>query len=120
MAFGTKQTSAPLNQSDAKIKRSPNYKSATEGPVGIGGWLNFPIIGFLFVIISFTPALYNTFTDSTKLTQIIFGNPKIPEVYLPNLLGSISFHFITISAYICLYKIFVSGRALRNVAVAHF
>jgi Protein of unknown function (DUF2569) len=120
MGFGTKQTSSQLKQSDPIVKHFPNYKSATEGPTGVGGWLIFPIVGFLFVIINFSPALYNTFTDLTKLTQIFFGDPKTPEVYLPNLLGSISFHFLTISAYICLYKIFVSRRALRSVAVAHF
>jgi hypothetical protein len=120
MGFGTKQTSPQVKQSDAQSKQSHNYKSATGGPVGIGGWLIFPTIGFLFVIISFSPTFFSALIDLSKIIGVFFKKSKDLDVYLSSLLVSICFFFVTISAYICLYKIFFSRRALRKIAVAHF
>jgi hypothetical protein len=91
------------------------------GPIGIGGWLIIPILGFIGVIILTAINLSALVTEFEGIKFILTDTTGATNgMLLPVILSTVFGIAVMASASICLYKIFVSKSELRTIAVIHY
>lgn len=94
------------------------------GPIGIGGWLIFPIIGFFGAIILTAKNLLEGFNeDNLEGLKIIFSSSaenSLASLQFPIILSTIAGCFIIISGGLCLYLIFTKKHSIIKFATAHY
>lgn len=91
------------------------------GPVGVGGWLVLPVIGFVGVIVLTTINLIAAISNVEGLFFIFSSSAgAYSELRLPTILSLLFGVAIIVSAGLCLYKIFITRTSLRKFAVGHF
>jgi hypothetical protein len=92
-----------------------------DGPVGVGGWLIIPIIGFIGVIVWTAINLMPIFTEWEGVKVVFSGEVEEANVLRLPLLLSLGFGLaVMTSAAICLYKIAISRSSIRGIAVIHY
>jgi hypothetical protein len=101
----------------------PVQISAKPGPVGIGGWLVWPILGFAVIVVGAPMAvLSGGFVWSWDWLARIFGggNDQLVALRAPTALTVAMNAALFASALGSLYLVFTKKRALIPVAIAHY
>jgi hypothetical protein len=93
-------------------------------PIGLGGWLVIPIIGFIIVGCWSAYELYDMFTGENLLGTInIFNveNTDVRSLLRVPILGNALFNIsMFVSAATCLFFVWTKKKATKNVALAHY
>ena len=91
------------------------------GPSGIGGWLIWPIIGFIGTILltgwNFS-RVFGQIDDFVLIFQATSG--PLVELQTPMVLSIVAGSLVIASAAYCLYLIFAKKPAIVNFATAHY
>jgi hypothetical protein len=114
----------------------PIQVNANPGPVGIGGWLIWPIIGFVLIVLGaamlavFTVLYGGEFNLSfnhgfvwswSRLAEIFSGaDGKLAPARAPTALTVLAYAALAVSASLSLYLVVKRRRALIPVAIAHY
>lgn len=89
------------------------------GPRGIGGWLIWPIIGFIGTAILTAVNLAQAFTSWDGIVAI-FTTESMSGARMPVALSFLAGAFVIASAALCLFLIFAKKRAVVKFATAHY
>ncbi|MGB8818099.1 MAG: DUF2569 family protein [Rhizobiaceae bacterium] len=91
------------------------------GPIGVGGWLVIPIIGFIGTAALTLFSIGTALTEVDGMKAIFLGASEEAKLLRLPVFLSLSFGtFVVISASICIYKVTVSRVSIRNIAVIHY
>jgi hypothetical protein len=101
----------------------PPAASPTEkpGPVGLGGWLILPLLGFIGTILLTGWNLVQAASGWSGLAAI-FGAESGPltSVKVPLAVSTVAGILVVFSAAYCLYLMFAKKRAIIKFATAHY
>jgi Protein of unknown function (DUF2569) len=96
-------------------------KKVAGSPVGVGGWLVLPIIGFVGVIVLTLINIIGALSEFEGLKTVFTATDgPLRQLQLPVGLSMIFGIAVICSSSFCLFKIFASKKDPRSVAVVHY
>jgi hypothetical protein len=94
------------------------------GPIGIGGWLILPIIGFFGAIILTAKNLLEILKeDNLEGLKLIYNSStenSLASLQFPIILSTMAGCFIILSGVYCLYLVFTKKHSIIKFATAHY
>jgi hypothetical protein len=91
------------------------------GPVGIGGWLILPVLGFIGTILLTGWSVVQALQSWEGLVAIFTATEgQLAQLKLPTAVSLIGGILVIASAAYCLYLMFAKKRAMVRFATAHY
>ncbi len=103
------------------FKKAKNDKSKSRELLGVGGWMVLPVLGFIGTIALTLYNLIPVMWQWESLKAIFAGStPELAELRLPTALSVIFGIGVLVSGAMCLYRVFVTKRGVRQIISIHY